>query len=94
MRWPVIFAFVVAWNGPLLFHLLRSGFNLPERIFFHIVAIQIAVLVIVCLLAAGSATVHRIVFRPGIAPFQFRRHLIIAACYLLACLALWGIARA
>lgn len=93
MRWPVVLAFAVAWNGPLVFHLLRTGFDLANKKFYQILGIQVAILVIVCLVLAWSATVHRLVFRPGVAPLDFRRQLFVAALYYSgACIVLWGLA--
>lgn len=93
MRWPVALAFVVAWNGPLVYYLLRTGFDLADAIFYRLVIIQVGVLVFACLFVAVSPMLHRFVFRPDVPQLFFRRRLLFGAgVYSLAGLAVWALA--
>jgi hypothetical protein len=92
MRWPVALAFVVAWNGPLIYYLIHTRFDVPESIFWRLVLIQIAVLVVACLLVALFPALHRFVFRPEVPERYFRRRLLIGAgLYALMGLIVWAV---
>ena len=79
MKGGVLTLFVLAWNAPLVALLLWKGFSFDQSLLFGVIAVQVAWLVIACLVVAASPAAHRWVFRDEVPEGYFRRNLRVSA---------------